>query len=175
MSPVAPIAHLIAIVAGVLGGFWVAGWVAPDLPAGETAPGVAAGEEVRGGDPDSLFRPGPLAEAIAQTEEQSPAGQEVSNVTIEPGTLRAAAASGPNVLPLSELPVDAPERILDGIRRARSEAGVEDPVDLDDVLHMSWSPANPTESEWSTLLDVSTAGPPTEFEASRDGSRVRVG
>jgi hypothetical protein len=172
MSPVAPVAHLIAIAAGVLGGLWVAAWVAPDLPTDETEPGVVAAEAVKGSDPDSLFRAGPLAEAISQTEEQFPAGQEVSSVQIEPSSLRAARAEGTNTLPLDDLPVDAPERMLEGIRRA--DAGVNDPIDLDDVLWFNWSPANPTASEWAVLLDVSTAGPPTEFQADRDGSRVSV-
>jgi hypothetical protein len=175
MSPVAPIAHLIAIAAGVLGGLWVAGWIAPDLPSAGTDPGVTTEDPIKGSAPESLYRPGPLAEAVAQTEEQFPAGQEVSSVTIEPTRFNAAAAEGANLLPLSALPVDAPERVLDGIRGARAEAGVDRPIDLDDVSHFSWSPANPTASEWSILLDVSTAGPPTQFEANRDGSEVRVG
>ena len=175
MSPVAPIAHLIAIAAGIFGGLWVAAWIAPDLPSAGTDPGVAVDGQVKGSDPDSLYRPAPLAEAIAQTEEQFPAGQEVSNVQIEPASLRAAAAQGANLLSLDDLPVDAPERILEGIRRARAGAGVDDPVEFDDVRYFSWSPANPTASEWSILLDVSTAGPPTQFVASRDGSAVRVG
>lgn len=32
MSPVAPIVHLLAIAAGIWGGFWIAERVAPDLP-----------------------------------------------------------------------------------------------------------------------------------------------
>lgn len=39
MSPVAPIAHLIAIAAGVIGGLWLGGLVAPDLPSADTEPG----------------------------------------------------------------------------------------------------------------------------------------
>ena len=172
MSPVAPIAHLIGIAAGVLGGLWIGGWVAPDLPSAGTEPGVTVEESVRGSDPESLFHPGPLAVAVAQTEEQLGAGAEVSNVTIEPGTIRAAENEGVNLLPLADMPIDAPERMIAGINERRREAG-GDPIDLDDVMYFSWSPANPTDIEWSVLLDVSTAGPPTQFEANRDGSRVR--
>jgi len=174
MSPVAPLAHLLAIAAGLFGGLWLGGWVSPDLPDAGTDPGVAVGEGVKGGDPDSLFHPGPLSGAVAQTEEQFPAGQEVSNVQIEPGNLRAAPAEGANLLPLTDLPVDAPERMLDGIRAARAEAGGEGPIDLDDVKYFSWSPANPTANEWQVLLDINTAGVPTQFEANRDGTQVRV-
>lgn len=129
-------------------------------------------EGVRGSDPESLFHPGPLAGAVAQTEEQLGAGAEVSNVTIEPGSLQAAENEGVNLLPLADMPVDAPERMLAGINRAREAANSSADVTLDDVTYFSWSPANPTASEWSVLLDVSTAGPPTQFSANRDGSRV---
>ena len=172
MSPVAPIAHLIAIAGGVLGGLWLGAWVAPDLPSAE--PGVTVEESVRGSDAQSLFHPGPLADAVAQTEDQLGAGAEVSNVTIEPGNLRAAENEGVNLLPLADMPVDAPQRMLPGIEAAREKAGVSGPVTLDDVLHFGWSPANPTSSEWSVLLDVSTAGPPTQFTANRDGSKVTL-
>ena len=172
MSPVAPIAHLIAIAAGVLGGLLLGGAIAPDLPSADTEPGVTVEDSLRGSDPESLFHPGPLAEAVAQTEEQLGAGAEVSNVTIEAGSFRAAENEGVNLLPLADMPVDAPERMIPGINERRRDAG-GGPVGLDDVMHFSWSPANPTDSEWSVLLDVSTAGPPTQFEANRDGTRVR--
>lgn len=175
MSPVPPIAHLIAIAAGLLGGLWLGGLIAPDLPGAETEPGVAVDERVQGSDPGSLYRSGPLDDAVAQTLDQLGPGAEVSSVTIEPATLRVAENEGANLLSLESMPVDAPERMLPGIERARAEAGAEGPVSLDDVQHFSWSPANPTASEWYVLLDVTTAGPPTEFSASRDGSRVRVG
>jgi hypothetical protein len=170
MSPVAPIAHVIAIAAGVLGGFWLGGVVAPDLPSAE--PGVSVEEEVRGSDGESLYRPGPLADAVAQTEEQLGAGAEVSNVTIEPASLRAAENEGTNLLPLDAMPVDAPSQMILGINKLRRQAG-STPVDFDDVSHFSWSPANPTDEEWYVLLDISTAGPPTEFAANREGMRVR--
>ncbi len=173
MTPVAPIAHLLGIAAGILGGFWIGGWVAPDLPSAETEPGVVVEEDsLEGSDPDSLFHPGPLAEAVTQTLDQLGAGAEVSSVTIEPGTLRAAENDGVNLLPLESMPTDAPERMIPGINERRRAAGSE-PIDLDDVRYFSWSPANPTASEWYVLLDISTAGPPTEFEANREGTTVR--
>ena len=175
MSPVAPIAHLIAIVIGVGGGLWLGGVIAPDLPSAETEPGVVASDDsVKGSDPDSLFRRGPLQEAVDQTLDQFAAGDEVTNVTIEPGSLRAARGKGTNTLPLEAMPVDAPERMLPGIEAARRKAGVTGEVTLDDVRYFSWSSANPTANEWQVLLDVSTAGPPTQFEANRDGTRVRL-
>jgi hypothetical protein len=174
MSPAAPIAHLLGIAAGVLGGLWVGGWVAPDLPSADTDPGVVVEEEVRGSDPDSLYRSGPLADAVTQTAEQFGAGAEVSVVTIEPNRLTAAENEGTNLLPLEDMPVDAPERMIDGVNDARAKANSSTDVTLDDVLSFTWSPANPTATEWSVLLDVSTAGPPTQFVANRDGTRVSL-
>jgi hypothetical protein len=175
MSPAPPIAHLLGIALGVFGGLWLGGVVAPDLPSAETDPGVVAEEEVKGSDPESLYRPGPLQEAVTQTLDQLGAGAEVSVVTIEPSRLSAAENEGTNLLPLEDMPVDAPERIVAALEEARRAAGGEGPVTLDDVIHFSWTPANPTSSEWYVLLDVSTVGPPTEFTASRDGSRVSAG
>jgi len=175
MSPVPPIAHLIAIAAGVLGGLWLGGAIAPDLPSAETEPGVAVSGEVPGSDPRSLFRPGPLQGAVTQTIDQLGAGAEVSSVSIEPSTLTATDAGGEGAAPLESMPVDAPERIVAGIDAAREDAGAKGRVTLDDFEELTWTPAKPTASEWYVLLEIATAGPPTEFTASRDGSRVRAG
>jgi hypothetical protein len=174
MNPVPPLVSLLAIAAGVWGGFALGAAATPELPDDAIDPGVTVSETVRGGDPESLFLAGPLSAALDQTLEQFPAGETVSNVTIEPGQLRANAAEGPNVLPLEDLPVGAPETMIAGINELRKQAGTK-PVTLDDVNHYSWSPANPTNVEWSVLLDITTAGPPTQFSANRDGTRVRVG
>ncbi len=175
MSPVAPIAHLIAIAGGLFAALWIGGAIAPDLPSAETEPGVVVTEDgVTGSDPDSLYFPGPLSQAVTQTLDQLGPGAEVSSATIEPTTLSAADADGAERAPLASMPVDAPEEILFGIHTARQEAGVGGPFNPDDVLRFTWTPGNPTASEWYVLLDITTAGPPTEFTASRDGTRVRV-
>lgn len=174
MNPVPPIVSLLAIAAGVFGGFALGAWATPELPDEGTEPGVSIEEPVKGGDPDSLFHPGPLSEALSQTLEQFPAGETVSVVTVNPDSLIAGPADGPNVLPLEALPVEAPERIVDGINELREGTGAK-AVTLDDVRYFSWSTANPTKNEWSVLLDITTAGPPTQFSANRDGSRVRIG
>jgi hypothetical protein len=176
MSPVAPIAHLIGFALGVFGGFWLGGVVAPDLPSADTEPGVVVDEgQVTGAEPDSLYHAGPLAEAVTQTLDQLGAGAEVSSVKIEPSTLRAVDAEGAEGLPLESMPVEAPARMVTRIEDARAQAGVDGPISFNDFLSVTWTPGNPTASEWYILLDVSTAGPPTEFAASRDGTKVTVG
>ena len=176
MNPVPPIAHLIAIGLGVFGGLWLGGVISPDLPSADTEPGVVVDEgQVTGADPDSLYHAGPFAEAVTQTLEQLGAGAEVSSVKIEPTTLSASSNDGTEQAPLESLPVDAPARMVTRIEDARAKAGVEGPISFNDFLSLTWTPANPTASEWYVLLDVSTAGPPTEFSASRDGTKVRVG
>jgi len=176
MNPIPPIAHLIAIAVGVFGGLWLGGVISPDLPSADTEPGVVVDEEqVTGADPDSLYHAGPLAEAVTQTLEQLGAGAEVSSVKIEPTTLSAADTEGAHRLPLESMPVDAPARMVTRIEDARAAAGVSGPISFNDFRSITWTPGNPTASEWYVLLDVSTAGPPTEFSASRDGTKVTVG
>ena len=94
MSPIPPLAHLLAIAAGVFGGLWLGGCVSPTCPTPGPTRASPSARASRADDPDSLFHAGPLAEAVAQTVEQFPAGEEVSNVQIEPGNLRAAPAEG---------------------------------------------------------------------------------
>lgn len=175
MSPIAPVAHLIGIALGVFGGFWLGGVVAPDLPSAETEPGVALDSGVEGADADSLYHPGPLQAAVTQTVDQLGPGAEVSSVTIEPTTLNATDAGDGETAPLESMPVEAPERIAAGLEAAREDAGVRGQVTLDDVKELTWTPANPTAGEWYVLLDIATIGPPTEFSASRDGSKVTAG
>ena len=176
MSPVAPIAHLLGIALGALGGLWLGGVISPDLPSADTEPGVVVtDDQVKGDDPDSLFHPGPLQEAVTQTLDQLGSGAGVSRVLIEPATLRASSDGGTGEAPLESMPIDAPERIVGGVEAAREEAGVKGPLTLDDVRSFTWTPGNRDAEEWYVLLDINTAGPPTEFAASRDGTKVRVG
>ena len=174
MNPIPPLVSIVAIAAGVWGGFALGAAATPELPDAAIDPGVVSVESVSGDEPSSYFHPEPLSAALDQTLEQFPAGETVSNVHIEPSKLRANAVEGVNLLPLEDLPVDAPERIIVAVSELRVEMGAT-AVTLDDVKYFSWSPANPTKNEWSLLLDITTAGPPTQFSASRDGSRVRVG
>jgi hypothetical protein len=173
---VTPIANLLGIALGVIGGFWLGGVVAPDLPSAETEPGVVVSDgEVRGDDPDSLFHPPPLDRAVKQTVEQLGPGAEVSKVTITPTQLTVENSDGAETEALESMPLDAPELMLPGIQAAREEMGVKGTLTLDDVAELTWTPGNPDGKEWYALLDIATAGPPTEFSAARNGADIKVG
>lgn len=179
MNPTAALVHVAAIAAGVFGGLTIARGVAPDLPSDSTQPGVeqpssggGAGGKVTGSSPESYYHPGPLSDALAQTEEQFPAGEDVISLSIEPDRLSATTQSGDNTVAVDDLPVNAPERIIDGVNKARKKAGADKPVTLDDVRTFSFAAANPRNQSWYVLLDINTAGPPTEFWASFNGGKV---
>ena len=176
MSPVTPIANLLGIALAIVGGFWLGGVVAPDLPSADTEPGVVVSDErVKGGDPDSLFHPAPLDEAVKQTVEQLGPGAEVSRVVIGPSTLSAQNADGAETEPLESMPLDAPEQMVAGVQAARETMGVGGTITLDDFSELTWTPGNPDGREWHVLLDITTAGVPTEFSASRNGADVKAG
>lgn len=174
MNPLPPLIGLIAIAVGVYGGLQLGAWAAPDLAPAETeiTTEEAQPEPITGDDPDSLFRPGPLSEQLNLALKDVPEGATVSYVGINADRFYFNKVRGPNVLPLADLPVRAPERILVGINQIREDKG-KDPVTFDDVASFGWSTANPTEIEWSADLDSSAPGP-TTFSADRDGANVVI-
>ncbi len=177
MNPVPPLIGIVAIALGVWGGLQLGAWAAPDsTPAVSTIDGGGTGfepvEEVSGSDPESFYHAGPLEEQLTNALRKVPEGTTVSYVGITPARFYFNKVGGPNVLAMEDLPVEAPERILEGINAVREEKGHE-PVTLDDVTSYGWSTANPTSVEWSIDLESDTRGP-TSFSANRDGSRVQV-
>jgi hypothetical protein len=175
VSPAAPIAHLVGIALGVFGGLWLGGVVAPDLPSASTEPGISIDDDVKGADAESLYHPAPLDGAVKQTIEQLGPGAEVSRVTIRPTTLTAESADAAETEPLESMPLDAPETMVAGVQAAREEIGVKGEITLDDFSELTWTPGNPDGREWYALLDITSAGPPTEFWASRNGAAVKAG
>jgi hypothetical protein len=167
MSPVSGIAHVLAIALGLWGGFWVMGRVAPDLPADETDPGVEAATELRGGDPDSLLRAGPLAIALDQLSDQIAAGDAIVSLRVEPGSIDAQSGSGGLDLEPGEIPPGAPERIVAEIARQRPQ------VSLDNVMFIVLRPAEQG-PEWYVQLDFEI-DPPRTYVAPLDGSSATAG
>jgi hypothetical protein len=161
MSPVSPIAHILAVAAGVWGGFWMMGEVSPDLPESDTQPGLSATAPgtVKGDDPGSLLRTGPLTGALAQLSDQVGAGDTIVYLRLDPGNLRAR--SGDGGLDVEEIPASAPEAIVRAIAAGRPG------VTLADVAYMELR-ASGDEPEWNVQLDV--AQPPVAYRASLDGS-----
>jgi hypothetical protein len=167
MSPVAPIATLLAVAAGVWGGFWVMAKVTPDLPESDTDPGVEAAADIEGGDPDSLLRTGPFAIALAQLSDQIAAGDAIVSLKLEPGALHAQSGSGGLDLEPDEILPNAPERIVAEIAKQRPV------VSLDGVTFMQLRP-RPGGPEWYVQLE-SGIDPPRTYIAPLDGSSATPG
>jgi hypothetical protein len=167
MSPVSAITHLLAVALGLWGGFWLMDRVAPDLPSDETDPGVEAATELRGGDPDSLLRAGPLATALGQLSDQIAAGDAIVALEIEPANLSAETGSGGLGLEPEEVPPGAPERIVGEI------AGQRPQVSLDDVTFIRLR-AGAQGPEWYVQLDLEI-DPPRTYVAPLDGSSATAG
>lgn len=170
MSPVSVITHLLAIALGAWGGLSLIGRVAPDLPSDDTDPGVEAPlapDEVRGGDPKSLLRAGPLAGALEQLSSQIAAGDVIVTLRLEPGSIDAETGSGGVDIETEQIPPNAPERIVAEIAKQRPE------VSLDDVQFMLLRPG-PGAPEWYVQLDLEI-DPPRTYVAPLDGSSATPG
>jgi hypothetical protein len=167
MSPVSGITHILAIALGVWGGFSLMDRVAPDLPSDETDPAVAAAAELRGGDPDSLLRAGPLAIALDQLSDQLAAGDAIVSLRLDAANLNVQSGSGGLDLGPEEIPPGAPERIVGEI------AGQRPQVSLDSVLFMQLRRAEQA-PEWYVQLDPEI-DPPRTYIAPLDGSSATAG
>jgi hypothetical protein len=173
--------HVAAIAAGLFGGLALAEAVAPDLPSDKTKPGVeqptggGSDGKVTGSSQQSYYHPGPLKDAIAQTEEQFGAGEQILSLTIEPDRVSANTSTGSNTIAPEDIPVNAPQKMINGINQARQKINPDyPPVTLDDVKTFSFAAANPRDQSWYALLDILSAGPPTEFWGSFNGEHVRL-
>lgn len=127
MSPVAPIAHLLAIAAGVWGGFWVMDRVTPDLPSEDEAPGISATavpEEVAGDAPESLLHASQLAPALDQLDEQLAAGEGIGLLRIEPGRLEVDGTDAEEAFEPADVGPATPQRIVDAIAAERPVVGL---------------------------------------------------
>lgn len=170
MSPVSVITHLLAIALGAWGGLWLIAKVAPDLPDAGTDPAVeapATPAEVKGDDPKSLLRTGPLAGALDQLSDQIAAGDVVVTMRLDPGSIDAETGSGGVELETGEIPPSAPERIVAEIAKQRPQ------VSLDDVVFMLLRPG-PAEPEWLVQLGPGI-DPPRTYVAPLDGSSATPG
>lgn len=171
MSPVPPIAHLVAIALGLFGAFQVIPGLAPDLPDSGTEPGVAAPfdqEVIKGGDADSLLQPGPLEAALEQLDEQLAAGEEIKLLDIKPDQLNSSdSGSGEGFSP-SDVEAQAPQRIIAVIASKRPAV-----KGLDSVQFMQLR-ATPEEPRWYVQLTLDIF-PPRTYGANLDGSGVVPG
>lgn len=175
-NPVATIVHLIAIAAGLIGGWVFIGWAAPDLPSDDVEPGIAvstAPEAVGGGDPDSLLRAANLGPALDQLAEQVPDGEQLVSFTLAPGSIQSQSGDGGIALDPEEIQATAPEAIVPQIQAPRREVGGNPTqIGLEDVLAMEIQ-ANGEGPRWYVQL-AHNIDPPRTAHAALDGSRVTV-
>jgi len=171
-NPVPAIVHLLAIAAGLLLGLWAMDAIAPDLPPADAEAGLIAPAEtgqVRADDVNSLFRAGPLAEALDALDEQLGSSGALIRVHVEPGRLTTETSSSARGFELEALDLAAPERIIELIAAERPEVrGLEDAVFFDFRVNAGERPG------WYVQL-ASAIAPPRTYVAPPDGSRVRAG
>lgn len=125
MSPLAPIAHLVAIAAGLWGGLWVMGAITPDLPGAEVEAGVVADDKaVPPADSGSLLRADNLEPALTQLAAQLGAGGEIVRLRIDPGRLDAEEGDGG--FEVTDVDPGAAERLVEMIARERPKVALGD-------------------------------------------------
>ncbi len=170
-NPIPIVVHVLAIVAGLVVGWFVMDRITPDFPTAD--PGVessSAPRSVAGGDPDSLFFANNLSEAITQVQDQLAAGQGVVNLHLEPGAINVRTSDNDGTFDLADVPVAAPVRIANAIHRLR------DQVTLDAIGSMDLV-ATADGPRWYVRLDVTRAdvSPPWTYAAPIDGAPVTTG
>ena len=171
LNPIPILVHALGIVAGLLLGWYVMGQISPDFSTAD--PGVessSAPRAVAGNDPDSLFLPNNLSNAIPPLQDQLAAGQGVALLHIEPGAIEIHGSDGDTAYDLSDVPVAAPARIVDAIHDMRGQVTLNDIASMD-LLATRDGP------QWSIQLDTSRSGvsPPWSYTAPLEGTPVKPG
>ena len=173
MNPVAVIAHLLALVAGVWGGFWLMGKIAPDLPGPDVAAGLTATapEEITGSSEDSLFRQTPLFWAMQRLADQLGAGEQIVYLQVYPGELESETRDAQDgLIDPDDVVASAPEWIVTQIAEERPR------ITLDKVRYMGLI-ATPDGPRWYVELvrtDPEITAPWT-YTADAEGDLLEVG
>ena len=172
LNPIAAIAHLLAIAAGVWGGLWLMGKVTPDLPPADAAPGVASAveQQVAGDDATSLFRSIPLSAALDQLAEQQAAGTGFVRLHIEPGSLQAETSGADGGFQPADVPPGALELIVAAAAAERPQVNLRK-VRYADLVATAQGP------RWYVQLDSGDPSlpPPWTYGAPLSGEPVTVG
>lgn len=159
MSPLPPIAHILAVVVGVCGGFWAIGEIAPDLPSDDTEPGVAVADpgSVNSASSESLLTPAGLTGALGQLAEQLGDDEKITSMRIEPGRLQVERSTDQGLEP-DQIPTSAVELIAAQIGEQRAH-----PLGAVDVASAELRPT-PEGYRWFVEL-VATVDPPRSYVA----------
>ena len=170
MSPLPPIAHIVAIVAGVWGGLTVMGAISPDLPDADVQPGVTAEAAPQSGDdPDSLLVEGNLDPALTQLADQLGTTTDLVRLRISPSQLDATEGEGG--FDVDAVDSAVPRQLVEMISSQRPKVR-----GLEDVQYMELVQTKQG-AEWYVQL-VSTREdlpPPWTYRAPQDLSKLAVG
>jgi hypothetical protein len=125
---------------------------------------------VLGDDPNSLFRPDNLGGALDQLADQLPAGEQVSVLRIEPGSLNAQTGGGEGLVDVSELDPSLPALLAAEIHRRRDDVTLADIGSVELV-------ATRDGPEWYVQIDPSRtdASPPWTYGAPLAGRPLTAG
>lgn len=170
-NPIPILVHAIAIAAGLFVGWIVMDRITPDFPSAN--PGVASSSApgaVAGNDPDSLFLPNNLAEALVQLQDQFGADQGIVALNIEPGRIDAETSDIDGTYDLPDVPVAAPARIASQIHDMRPKLGLSE-IRYMDLVATRKGP------RWYVQIDTDATDepPPWTYGAPLEGSPLEVG
>ena len=167
MSPVAPIVHLLAVVAGAWLGLTTMDRVSPDLPS-QQPPGVVEAEEeqITGPeDPNSLLEAGPFSIAISQVRDQLGAGEDITRIRVTFDSIEVETTEdGGDGVAIDEISTSAPYLLAYSIgesrRGARGRTDVGGVEDLQSIVFR----ATPRGGIWTAWLPPGLK-PPVAYEA----------
>jgi hypothetical protein len=167
MTPLPPIVHLLALVAGAWLGLTGMDAVAPDLPS-QQPPGVVEAEEqqITGpGDPSSLLQSGPFSIAMSQVRDQLGDGEEITAIHVTFDSLEVETTEdGGEGVAIDEIATSAPYLLAYSIGEARRGArGGTDVQGVEDLESVSFR-ATPQGGIWTARLRQGLR-PPTAYEA----------
>lgn len=170
-NPIPVLVHTLAIAAGLFAGWIAMDRITPDFPTGDPAlqssvvPGAVAGD-----DPDSLFLPNKLSEAIVQLQDQFGTEQGVVSLHLEPGSIEIETSDAEGAYALTEIPVAAPAQIADAIEKQRPQLGLAQ-IRYMDLVATRRGP------RWYVQIDTATTNepPPWTYGAPLEGTPLEVG
>jgi hypothetical protein len=151
MSPVAPIVHLLALLAGVFGGLQVASAMSPDQPGTSDEPGIVSTAPILGEDPNGW------SQALAQIGDQLGDDEGITSLRATPEGLEVSSSVGEGI-PIEEISASAPYLIALRIAESRPEVrGAQD------LASLSMTPVE-AGTVWIATLDPGL-GPPQRYRA----------
>lgn len=172
MSPVPPIAHILGLVAGILGGLALMSWVAPDLPSAE--PGVIQAAEPGEGDAaESLLSPAGFATGFAQLRDQLGEEETITSLRVTPTSIESESSDADDGVDPDEISTSAPYLIAYVIQDLRSNSnGSSDVAGAQDLASLELQPTTGSGSAWVATLRAGLPAPRRYFARIPESSSV---